>query len=172
MSVLHRDCYTPFLITQSFSHPTFSCQHKNLLSTLAPSHPTPTLLMWMCSQVPFFTTQSSGIFESLYVQIPHTAKIVELLGDFMLPPQTTLPRCWYGPLGPLGHAPGGPGEASQHCKERGRTAGASRRIGINAGQRGVKAPFKRHLWFSRGTTGRAEKKGRGEKKLSAACNLA
>ena len=40
---------------------------------------------WNYFQVPFFTTQSGGIFESLYVQIPHTAKIVELLGDFMLP---------------------------------------------------------------------------------------
>jgi len=33
-------------------------------------------------RVPFFTTPSSGIYESIYVVIPGTGMVVELLGDF------------------------------------------------------------------------------------------
>jgi len=34
--------------------------------------------------VPFFTGQSDGVYQSLYVVIPGTAHVIEILGDFML----------------------------------------------------------------------------------------
>ena len=36
-------------------------------------------------RVPFFTGQSSGLFQSIYVVIPHTGHVVEVLGDWYLP---------------------------------------------------------------------------------------
>lgn len=41
-------------------------------------------------RVPFFTGQSSGVYQSIYVVLPATAHVVEILGDFyidQLPPQ-------------------------------------------------------------------------------------
>ena len=34
--------------------------------------------------VPFFVTQSDGLYESVYVELPATGKVVEVLGDFVL----------------------------------------------------------------------------------------
>ena len=34
--------------------------------------------------VPFFTGQSSGVFQSIYVEIPGTGNVVEVLGNFLI----------------------------------------------------------------------------------------
>jgi hypothetical protein len=43
-------------------------------------------------EVPFFTTPSSGLYESLYVEIPGTGTVVEVLGDFVPARSPVLPE--------------------------------------------------------------------------------